>query len=142
MIKEPTVHFTDWRNWIARDRLADIKDIPKDFGVLGIYLLAAFESSDPPESESTARHLHPDVIYIGMSENVTKRVDKHHGAVHRYRQKSMYNKTAKLYCCDWQSQWTNFDKRPPELACIRYIERKLIWEFANMFNRMPEMNLQ
>ena len=74
---EPVVRFSKWKKWIYRDRLSEEFDVPDDYGLLGVYLLAA-----PLPSDQELYHLAPEVIYIGMSSHVTKRLDKNHVTVH------------------------------------------------------------
>ena len=136
---EPKVYFSKWRKWIYRDRVSDNFDVPDNFGILGIYLLAA-----PLPSQNEILHLAPEVVYIGMSSHVTRRLDKSHKAVQQYQKDSGDNEAANLYYSEWLSPWSNFDENTDigksRLAYIQYIERKLIWDFAKKYQRLPKSN--
>ena len=136
---EPIVHFSEWKKWIYRDRLSEEFDVPNDYGLLGVYLLAA-----PLPSDQELYHLAPEVIYIGMSSHVTKRLDKSHKAVRQYRDKFGDTRIENLYYTEWLSPWSNWDQNrnigQAQLAFIHYIERKLIWEYAKKHHGLPRLN--
>ena len=136
---EPKVYFSEWRKWIYRDRLSDDFDVPDDFGILGIYLLAA-----PLPSQDEPRHLAPEVIYIGLSSHVTRRLDKSHEVVQQYRKESGDNEAVNLFYSEWLSPWSNWDQNTnigkSQLAYIQYIERKLIWDYAKKYHELPKFN--
>ena len=136
---EQEVRFTEWRAWIARDRLGDDFDVPDYFGLLGVYLLAA-----PSPSREQPKHLAPEVIYIGMSGHVTRRVSKTHGMVQRYVAETGDVDGQRLFYSEWSSSWSNSELNTniakARLAYIQYIERKLIWEYAKQYERVPKYN--
>jgi hypothetical protein len=136
---EPEVYFSNWNKWKYRERLADDFDTPDDFGLLGVYLLAAQLPAD-----QELHHLAPEVIYIGMSTHVTKRLDKTHKAVCEYRHEFGDSKGEKLYYSDWLSPWSNWNQDDnlgqAQVAFIHYIERKLIWEYAKKHHALPRFN--
>jgi len=138
-MEDPEVCFSKWKKFIQREQLGGGNDVPDDFGLLGVYLLASLLPSD-----EKPHHLAPDVIYIGMSSHVTRRLDRSHHAVRQYKDDSGDNYLDKLYYSDWMSQWDNrkpnSDIGRAQLAFIYYIERKLIWEYAKKHQRLPMCN--
>lgn len=139
MIKEPNIIFSKWRRWSHRHCLTEDFDVPRDFGILGIYLFAS-----PEPTDSIKRHILSNVIYIGMSTHITRRLDKRHKAIRQYQEIFNDPGEQQLYFCEWQSPWTNWDIKKEsgaeQLAFVRYIERKLIWEYAKKFHRLPIFN--
>ena len=144
MIDEPDVDFSRWREWRYRDRLFDEYTVPPDFGLLGVYLFAAFEPSEQPTLNPMGAHLDEHVVYIGMSTHVTRRNDKFHNAIRRFKDDLHKTPTAVLWYTDWESPWSNGELSrvggEAKRAYILYIERKLIWEFTKAFNRLPKLN--
>ena len=138
-MKVPEVNFSTWEKWQCRERLSEEFDVPEDFGLLGVYLLAS-----PQPSDQELHHLAHEVIYIGMSGHVTKRLDKSHKTVRRYRLESGDDGAENLYFSLWPSEWSNWHQNSnihqTRLAYIRYIERKLIWEYANKYGELPRLN--
>ena len=144
-IQEPSIHFSDWQPWGMRERVAHTIEVPKHFGVLGIHLLAV--QKDPPKGGSGVsehRHLDQKVIYIGMSRHVTQRLERHHSVVGRYRSESHDPSAKHLSFANWQSPWSSYSPADPAmqvpLAYVRYVERKLLWEFVKCFSRLPTFN--
>ncbi len=128
--------FSDWRRWKYRERTADDSDVPKDFGVLGLYLLAI-----SPSMESKPSHTDKSIVYIGMSKHVMKRLEKSHDAVKKIK---LVHGLNELYYADFgidvNNQCLHSDKGKVQLAYLRYLERKIIWEYANINNSLPEFN--
>ena len=141
MFDFPVVSFDVWRRFSTRPRLADEHSVPPDFGILGIYLLSAWES-DPAPSEATKRHLSESVIYIGMSTHVMRRLDRHHDAVRRYSAEFNDPERKRLFYSQWESDWTNSDREHivRNLALLKYIESALIAQYAVQFHRRPALN--
>src|SRR5207248_3279754 len=110
-VSKPALHmpkaaFSDWHSWRFRQRTTEQFDVPEDFGILGIYLLAC-STDGPPPSSATERHLLPNVIYIGMSGHVMRRLERGHRAVNRYRTQLKDASGKNLYFCQWNSDWNN-----------------------------------
>ena len=133
------MYFSDWVKWEFRDRLNDDDnfDIPHDFGLLGIYLLAI-----SPDINKKATHEAKEVVYIGLSTNVLKRLDLRHTAVNKIKKE--YG-VEKLYCAAYHTGSTNSrlktDQGRINTAYLHYLERKMIWEYGNKFNKLPKYNL-
>jgi hypothetical protein len=137
------IYFSEWTPWHLRDRIDPIDDTPTNFGLSGIYLLAHF--NDPRKAKKFFRkfHLNPDVIYIGVSRSTIHRLGRHHKIVARYKSEFFDSPLSKLYCSVWQSDVSNYDLTRGNTvaeACLLHIERKLIWEYALAFNRLPALN--
>ena len=138
-MEEPEVDFSKWRKFKNRDRLSEDFDVPDDFGLLGVYLLAS-----PLPSDQELHHLAGEVIYIGMSSHVTKRLDRSHKAVRQYRDEIGDDSVENLYYSEWSSPWSNWDQKSTigqaQLAYIHYVERKLLWEYAKKHGGLPRFN--
>jgi hypothetical protein len=138
-LSDPEIQFSKWKNFKLRDRLSEERDVPPDFGILGVYLL----TSPLPRNRKLC-HLSPEVIYIGMSNNITGRLDKSHHAVRRYKAESGDKSLDNLYYSEWPSDWSNWhqdtDIGKARLAFIKYTERRLIWEYAKKYHRLPRYN--
>lgn len=137
-MKEPIVSFSKWRKWAYRARLKDQYDVPEDFGILGVYLLAI----SSPKIDVTDQIPH-EIIYIGMSSHVTKRLDRSHKAVRAYRADSGDDYAEHLLYAEWLSEWTNRGSKSVlnvHLAYMHFVERKLIWLYASKYNQIPKYN--
>jgi len=137
----PEVYFSDWRKFQYRDRISEEMDIPASYGLMGVYLLA---SPLPLPSDKSIYHLAPEIIYIGMSSHVTNRLDRSHNAVIKYKNESGDANVDMLCYSEWLSPWSNMDinsnAHKVRATFIHYIERKLIWEFANQHGLLPKYN--
>ena len=140
MDNEKGVSFSGWRRWDLRERLHDPRqDVPVTFDLIGIYLLARFEG-ELPKQTSSERYLHPGVVYIGMSTaGITRRLDKFHRAVKKYRENFADSNGELLYCCNW-SPWSNGEATIEVRTRIRLIERMLIHEYVQKFGHLPACN--
>ena len=152
---EPEITFSDWRPWDLREStsnsdLLDFVAPPKDFDIGGIYLLGRFRA--PPVGSSTAkgaRHLDENVVYIGMSTRITGRLEgsKHEKVRQDYRKLFADDKLQFLYHTIWYSAWTTWQGWNSESGKVRkafllFSERRLIWEYARQFKRLPPLNKQ
>lgn len=78
MIKEPKISFASWKPWHSRNTTAthDPFDPPPDFDMSGIYLWAHFKNERQKKVDNNGQlHLNPNVIYIGQSKKVTRRLE-------------------------------------------------------------------
>lgn len=96
-----------------------------------------------------ASHLAPEVVYIGMSQRLIGRTQNHPKIGSLYKAKFPDPRCEFLYFthCDFGHGWTSWDLTHRSLsivksAFIQYIERKLIWEYAKQFNRLPALNVK
>jgi len=139
------IYFSAWTPWHLRDQIDPIDTTPTDFGLSGIYLLARF--NDPQKAKKCFKrlHLNPDVIYIGVSRSTIHRLGRYHKRVARYKSAFFDSSLSELYCSVWQSDVPNYDLTRGNTvaeACLLHIERKLIWEYASAFNRLPALNIR
>ncbi|MCE4546498.1 MULTISPECIES: hypothetical protein [unclassified Caballeronia] len=81
----PDLPFSPWRAWNLRDRPSADFDVPREFGIFGLCLLADGHGDSSCKRPSTGRHLCPKVIYIGMSQHVDRRLKEAHHPVKAYR---------------------------------------------------------
>lgn len=151
LMKEPNIAFTNWKPWSTRSRLSDCLDVPPDFDFGGLYLLAHFKDSEDVAHNSMASHLLPEVIYIGMSKRLTGRTQNHEKVARQYKSDATFldRKCERLYFahCELGFGWHSWDLSHGnlarvKLAFVQYVERKLIWEYAKKFNRLPSLNLK
>ena len=140
----PPVAFSEWRKWRVRERASDQFDVPREFGILGLYVLGTWDGS-PGSGPADKRHLAPDVVYIGMSDHVLRRLERTHAAVQRYRVDFNDPLCSRLHFAQWESAWTNFGPRKGRVvqaAVLRALEAHLIAEYAMNFGRLPALNRQ
>jgi hypothetical protein len=141
---EPEPSFSPWNAWRHRERTADDLDVPREYGVPGLYLLATSEICSVNHTHSSPRHLSQNVIYIGMSKQVTQRLERHHKAVGRYRIEMADNKCERLMYSQWMPYWRSnvisVANKVRDLAYVRFLERKLIWEYVQAFGTLPRLN--
>lgn len=150
MIKEPNISFVGWEPWYMRNTTAscDSFELPPDFDVSGIYLLAHFKNKKQKETNKGGQlHLNPHVIYIGQSRNITRRLEgsRHEKVEKEYKKQFKDNELKYLYFSICYTDWTSWDFRNKELgsarsACLLYLERKLIWKFAKTYLKVPILN--
>jgi len=145
-MNEPLVAFPQWTPWSKRPRLSDCLDVPDDFDFGGLYLFARFFPG-APAANLEASHLSPEVIYIGMSKRLTGRTQNHEKIARSYKTQFDDQKCQSLYYahCDLGPGWSSWDLSHREGASVKraylqYAERKLIWEYARKFNRLPLLN--
>ena len=148
-LEEPIIAFQKWQPWSKRPRLSDCVDVPPDFDLGGLYLFAHFSNTKEPAMNMDASHLLPDVIYIGMSQHLTGRTQSHKKISNLYKTKFEDPQCEFLYFthCDFGYGWhsrdlTHGSLARSKLAYVQYAERKLIWEYAREFNRLPSLNLK
>jgi hypothetical protein len=150
-IPEPgAIKFCPWRHWSLRDTTKpDLPwDPPRNYDHGGVYLLAHFPKMPPSGDEwSDVKHLSDDVIYIGMSTRITGRLEgENHSNVRKnYRAKFGDRSLARLYFSNWFSDWNSDELRrvgigKAKTAYLHFVERKLIWEYAYKFERLPILN--
>jgi hypothetical protein len=137
------VFFSNWTSWHSRERLDALDDVPHDFGISGLYLLARFETPEDSKSRCEPFHLNPNIIYIGVSRSTIHRLGRNHGTVARYKSTFSDVTLSNLYCSVWQSEISNYEiQRGNAIArsFLLYVERKLIWEYTCTFDRLPRLN--
>lgn len=125
-------------------------DVPASFDVGGLYLFAHFpDNGSHPSIAMKASHMMSEVIYIGMSKRLTGRTQSHEKITRLYKTEFKDMQCERLYFshCDLGLGWgswdlTHRDKSSVKLAFIRYAERKLLWEYAREFGRLPSLNME
>ncbi len=150
MISEPTITFTRWDPWCMRDSTSsdDPFDPPQDFDISGLYLLAHFRNKRQRENNKDSQlHLNPNVVYIGKSKRITRRLEdsRHEKVTHEYKRLFNDPMLRYLYYSIWYADWTTFDFAKGTLAkalnaCLIYLERKLIWEYVKVYDTIPILN--
>lgn len=148
-LKEPVIAFPRWKPWSNRPRLSDCVDIPSDFDFGGLYLFAHFQNSEHSALDNKASHLLAEVIYIGMSKRLTGRTQHHEKIARLYKANFEDRRCKSLYFahCDFGLGWLPHDLTygnlaSAKLAFVQYAERKLIWEYAKQFGRLPSLNIK
>lgn len=149
ILKEPAIAFSGWTPWLRRPRLSDCIDVPLNFDFGGLYLFAHFPNSKHTAVGAEASHLSPEVIYIGMSKRLTGRTQNHEKIARLYKTKFADPQFEFLYLahCELGLGWVSWDLTHKslssvKLAFIQYAERRLIWEYAKEFNRLPSLNVK
>jgi hypothetical protein len=142
-IEIPAIKFPQWKRWANRERPSQDFDVPVDFGLLGIYLLATSEvdAGLPPEAD---RYLDEAVIYIGMSDHVERRLEQSHDAVKAYKKQSGDLAAGNLRFTIWHSGAAKgpYERKGPVVAAatIAVYERVLLLKYTEKFGRLPRFN--
>lgn len=136
----PDLVFSPWRHWKGRPRPSKQLDVPVDWGLLGLYLLASEDALVALDQPGHKRHVASQILYIGMSRHVDRRLEKHHSGVRRYKERYGDADGAKLVFSMWQSSWSNTVENSVHDAALAMYERILLWEFAKANGRLPALN--
>lgn len=140
----PIFAFSKWWRWRSRSRTSQDLDVPANFGLLGLYLLAMSESDLSSQASKGESHLQEQVIYIGMSTHVDQRLERTHLGVRRYRKVYGDNQCLKLSFSTWHSEATNSNLQRPAgvVACseVALYERVLLLAYARQHGRLPVLN--
>jgi hypothetical protein len=150
MIKEPKTSFPRWKPAALRDSTTSddpLFPIPKWFDVSGIYLLAHFKNKRERENNKDGQlHLNPNVVYIGESKEITRRLEgSRHEKIREYKKVFNDHSLKCLYFSECHVGWTTWDFQERDSAMVRkayllYLESKLIWEFAKAYSKLPDLN--
>ncbi len=142
----PDIVFSKWTRWTARTNLGEIINLH------GVYILARFTTPPPGNANPQAQ----EVIYIGetCAQSLKKRwsdfdhaafdTGSNHSGGKNYRNKIGGNGND-LFVAAFAVDKLNDelgDKLNNELRplFIRYVERKLIWEYAEKYLTPPTCN--
>lgn len=133
--------FDQWKWWIVRDRPSQDVDVPADFGMFGIYVLARFVSQ-PTEKNFDPYGMPKEVLYIGMSSHVDRRLERSHTAVRKYRKETGDDLCKKLWYVRAYSPWNNRSLKQISTATahVAYYERALILSYVNKYGALPKYN--
>lgn len=144
LIEFPDISFDNWRRWDERPRPSHDYEVPYEFGILGIYILAAAELKPGNSVAPNPKDLPQEVLYIGMSTHVDSRLEKHHMAVSRYKAEYSDASCQNLWFSTWLSDWTNtaLSKRisPVAEATLAFYERGIILMYVRKFECLPALN--
>lgn len=134
------INFGDWIRWSTRDRPSrEVDDVPEIFGVQGVYLIGEFRS--PPIQRSIEPKCLPqEIIYIGMSKHLDRRLEKSHQAVKKYRRETGDVHCDSLWYCRAYSHWSNISENKAVTAYVLYYERALILEYVRAYGNLPKYN--
>ncbi|MFC1580079.1 hypothetical protein ACFL4N_04135 [Thermodesulfobacteriota bacterium] len=140
-MKVSRIGFSRWKQWGDRDSLNEALNFP------GIYLLAHYQRwQSGPAKPLTSR-----VVYIGETckQTLKRRLNQFensgfsgkpgHSGGRTYWKKFKGKTSAQLFVAVLPVKLINVDIRP---YFIRYVERKLIWEYARKYNSPPLCNLK
>jgi len=135
------IWFDPWKPWHMRYRPSLDFEVPESFGIFGIYLIAAFQST-PVKKEIEPTSLPKEVVYIGMSSHVDRRLEKSHSAVRKYRRETGDERCENLWYGRAYSSWSNGVSGNIEMAraYIVYYERALILEYTRANEALPKYN--
>ncbi len=147
---EPDIIFRPWKHWRKRETTYDpFHDVPRDMYEPGIYLLAQLnDATKLSNTDSANLYMNPQVVYLGASTMVTNRLEgKKHSAVYgKYAEKCDDPEFKKLFFSICHLNFKNLSAkgnlRKVNNAYLYYIERKLIWDFAKEYKRLPLLNQQ
>jgi hypothetical protein len=134
----PNIVFSKWTRWAARTDLGEI------INKRGVYILALFTTPPPDNANPQAG----EVVYIGETcartfEERWSDFDRaafgngsNHSGGKKYREKCGGNGND-LFVAAFPVEGLNDELRP---LFIRYVERKLIWEYAKEHHAAPKCN--
>jgi hypothetical protein len=143
LIEVPELPFDCWRSWKKRPRPSLEIDVPVQFGILGLYVLAdsSTDLSDGPALNLA--NLPEEVFYIGMSTNVDSRLEQAHRAVQRYLNSENAH-IGNLWFTTWRSEWSNSNLKQScgiiAKATLLLYERGIILAYAKQYERLPKAN--
>lgn len=144
-LEVPPLLFTEWQRWRARTRPSQDLEVPPEFGILGLYLLAVSDAEVlPAELGAGERHLQSQVVYIGMSTHVERRLERTHAGVRQYCEHFEDSNCKNLWFSVWHSDISNWHLKKPAgvVACatIALYERALLLTYAKKHGRLPVLN--
>lgn len=135
----PDLSFDKWRKWAERPRPSLDLDVFSEFGIIGLYILAEFTSDLDVAAAVNLKELPEKILYIGMSTNVHRRLEKTHRAIQMYLAQE-YADTSTT----WQSDWHNSSPKRPygiiSRATLALYERALNLVYARKYARFPKLN--
>jgi hypothetical protein len=137
MIETPEIRFSDWICWDMRSYLNGLEHP-------GVYVLAIFEDDPPTQVNPETR----EIIYVGetCSNSLRKRLEqfnrsaflgkKVHSGGRTYR-RIIGGSGQHLFVSIISANWLDDITRP---QYIRYLERKLIWDYTARWDQPPKCN--
>ncbi|MGN6828148.1 hypothetical protein [Paucibacter sp. M5-1] len=144
LIQVPHLLFSPWQHWTARDRPSQELDVPVDFGLFGLYVLAAADVA--PSQALDIAALPEEVVYIGMSSHVGRRLERFHSAVKRYRTACNDPQCKRLWHTTWHQGTSNWhsSQRSGIIAAtqVAFYERALLAMYAARYGRLPKVNIK
>jgi len=138
------VRFNSWYRWSLRPRPSQEFDVPVNFGILGLYVLGTGEDKPGAGLAPSGSDLPADIVYIGSSAHVDRRLERWHDAVARYKREFGDDRCSRLWISIWYSDWTNSWEGTGRgvVAQTRLLayERALIHAYAVQNGRLPALN--
>lgn len=140
----PDFRFNQWQRYVDRPRISSDPEVPLDFGLYGLYLIAR-SNVDLNETARTApKYLQSEVIYIGMSSNVERRLELPHAAVKRHRREYVDPNDSQLWVSIWHAGDSEFSASRRQNyvanASLALYERIVILAYIREFGRPPQFN--
>ncbi|MDW1848885.1 hypothetical protein R7E49_24195, partial [Vibrio sp. Vb2110] len=135
------LYFGDWKPWSSLSNSWKHQDIPQQFGIYGVYLLATFDSEEKVKPFSP-ENMPSDIIYIGMSSHIDRRLSSSHKAIKRYRKISGDRALEKLWVIKADSKWNNSRDKIEGQAYVAYWERLLLLNYVRAYKTFPLLNSQ
>jgi hypothetical protein len=138
--------FTEWKLWAKRESTTDPEgDVPSEFDFAGLYIFACFPEGPETASKPDSRNLIEEVVYIGQSMRITKRLEgKRHEKIETYRTQYRDPDLEYLYFAFWEFKtsidWNIDPDKDIVNAAIQYFERKCIFDYINKFGQLPGLN--
>ena len=136
---DPPIHFSPWTQWADRAAIRN-SHLP------GVYLLARFETPPPRQVEALAA----EVVYIGEvhDNSLLGRWQQFHRAAFEGKAghagglaygDRIGDDGASLYVAAFVPEGLT---RAMRALYIRYVERKLVWEYASRWDAPPLCNVK
>jgi hypothetical protein len=137
---EPQIAVSPWTPWAERESVYSTDwgwehDHSLEYG--GVYVLGHFTK---PPAASQQPHLDEEVIYIGMTSRLRSRPRQQHNKIkNEYRKRFSDESLSDLYLALY-AMIDCFHINEPCAAFLAFYERKLIWQYAQRWGRLPILN--
>ena len=141
-IEYPDITFSHWVPWHNRNTLVERSEaFEKEASYPCLYILGHFGDVVPIPS-TPACHADRQVVYVGMSRNVRDRPIGAHTKQHQYKLRFDDPDLRNLYVAVFDIPRWGFggELRPAQVAWLEYMERRLIWEYADAWEKKPDLN--
>ena len=141
----PDIVFHPWHRWKDRRLLLDEPfqhEIEHADTVRygAVYLFGHFTGDEL--KEKPVSWTAEGVIYIGFTQNVRNRPIRGHNKIPDYKKKFSDPYLRHLFVSLFDvAKWGMWDRlTPPQMAFLKYVERKVIWEYADKWGDLPALN--
>lgn len=135
------MRFHGWSSWAEREFLPECQRP-------GVYLLACFQEGPPTSVDTMSR----EIIYVGetVDQTLAKRWydfarsafqgKSGHSGGWTFSEKFLENRVSEPPSWLFLAAMPVLFEKPRRSAFIRYVERRIIWEYVDHFGEYPSCN--